>query len=278
MNNLQRCKAELRTLVQRGKSLEVAIVHECSLEEVEDIGVEEILERAERMGLCDGDEQAHIPSFVKEYPQWYSAALPVVRQLLPDRLDDFRAYYREPYSKDHSEYENYRIFNYLAGYRTAMNSFGNLIDMSKDTVVLRLFRQQLAIVKATSGGLASSLRDIKQLVQADLFDSELESAKELMNKGFYQAAGVVAGVVMEKHLAQVCKSHTLELQKQHPAINDFNRTLVANNVVNVSESESIRKLGSIRNECAHHNEGKEVTKERVAYLIEEVKKLVKTIS
>ncbi len=278
MKNLQKYRVDLQRLIQRGERLEVAIVFECSLEEVESIGVEEILERAERMGLCEGDDQVHIPSFKKEYQQWYSAALAVVRQLLPDRLEDFRAYYREPYSKDHSEYENYRISDYLAGYYTATDSFGTWVDMSKDTVVLELFRQQLAIVKGAPGMLASSLHKIKQLVQADLFDSELEAAKALSDSGFSRAAGVMAGVIMEKQLAQVCENYKLKLQKRHPTINDFNKILVENNAIDGSESEFIKYLGSIRNSCAHHNEGKAVTEERVTDLIKGVKKLIKTLS
>ena len=278
MNNLQRYKMDLQRLIQRGEHLEVAIVFECSLGEIEGIGVEEILERAEKMGLCDGDEQAHIPSFVKEYQQWYSAALAVLRQLLPDRLEDFCAYYREPYSRDYSEYENYRISDYLVGRHYVMDSHGNYICVLKDPIVFVLFRQQLAIVKGAFGRLASSLHKIKQFVQADLFDSELDAAKELVDKGFIQPAGVVAGVVMEKHLAQVCENHQLRLQKQRPTINDFNKILTGNNAIDASETEFIKYLGSIRNSCAHHNEGKAVTKERVADLIEGVNKLVKTLA
>lgn len=278
MNNLQRYKMDLQRLIQRGEHLEVAIVFECSLEKTKGIGVEEVLERAEKMGLCEGDDQVHTPSFKKEYQQWYSTALAVVRQLLPDRLEDFCTYYREPESKGRSEYEDYRISDYLAGYYTAMDYFGTWIDMSKDTAVLELFRQQLAIVKAVSGGLANSLHKIKQFVQADLFDSELDAAKELVDKGFHQAAGVVAGVVMEKHLAQVCENHTLIPQKQRPTINDFNKILVEGGVINASKSEFIRHLGSIRNSCAHNNEGKEISKEDVARLINGVAELIETLS
>lgn len=159
-----------------------------------------------------------------------------------------------------------------------MNSFGTWVDMSKDSVVLELLRQQLAIVKGAFGRLADSLHEIKQLVQADLFDSELGAAKDLVNKGFIRPAGIVAGVILEKHLAQVSENHKLRLQKQHLTINDLNRILTENNAINASESKFIQYLGSIRNSCAHHNEGKAVTKERVTDLIKGVKKLIKTLS
>ena len=44
------------------------------------------------------------------------------------------------------------------------------------------FRQQLNIVSSVKKRFESSLFDIRQLVQADLFDSELDAAKELNKK------------------------------------------------------------------------------------------------
>ena len=259
MENLQKHKKDLERLIDRGMQLYVAIWHESFLDEYP----ESVLKYMERMGWNREDRQAEIPSFKEEYQSWYSEALAVVRALLRERLENFGAFYQ-------GGGENYMLIDYLTGYMPRHD-----LDWRR---IVSLFQQQLAIAQAADHRLASSLFDIKQLVRADLFDSELEAAKELMNKGFYQSAGVVAGVVMEKHLAQVCENHALELQKQRPTINDFNRILVENNVANASESELIRHLGTIRNSCAHYNEGKEVTKERVAALIEGVEKLVKTMS
>ena len=47
------------------------------------------------------------------------------------------------------------------------------------------------------------------LVQADLFDNELDAAAELNDKGFRRAAGAVAGVVLEEHLETVCEQHNI---------------------------------------------------------------------
>ena len=62
--------------------------------------------------------------------------------------------------------------------------------------VIPLFRQQLAIIKAVKARFESSLFDLRQLVQADLFDSDLEAAKELAGKNFTTAAGALAGVAL----------------------------------------------------------------------------------
>lgn len=282
MNNLQKYERELQWLVRWGKSLEVAIVHECSLEKVEGIGVEEILERAERMGLYDGDDQIHFPSFMGEYQQWYSDAEIVVRQLLRWRLEAFCAYYQESESQNRKKItnDNYRISDYLAGQQKMVDAVNGLsINVQGNPIVFLLFRQQLAIVKAASRRLTSSLHEIKQLVQADLFRSELDAAKELMDSGFLGPAGMVAGVVMERHLAQVCENHEIQLTKKKPGINDLNEALKKNKVIDVPEwGFNKYHLGYIRNLCAHHNEGEEVTKEQVAELINGVEKIIKTLS
>src|ERR1700722_14199559 len=60
---------------------------------------------------------------------------------------------------------------------------------------------------------------------ADLFDSELDAAAELSKSGFTRAAGALAGVVLEKHLAQVCDRHAIKISRKNPGISDFNGAL-----------------------------------------------------
>ena len=74
------------------------------------------------------------------------------------------------------------------------------------------FQTQVKILRAARSRLETSLFDIAQLTRADLFDSELDAARELLNAGFIRAAGMVAGVVLEKHPTQVCENHDLKLR------------------------------------------------------------------
>ncbi len=54
-----------------------------------------------------------LPSFTDEYQGWYSEAKAIIRQLLPDRLDDFSGYYEKPSGRKNVTYETYRISDYL---------------------------------------------------------------------------------------------------------------------------------------------------------------------
>ncbi len=93
----------------------------------------------------------------------------------------------------------------------------------------------------------SSLFDIRQLVQADLFDSELDAARELAKSKFKRAAGAGAGVVLGRHLGQVCDSHSIKISKKSPVISDLNNALKDASVIDVPTWRFVQHLADIRN-------------------------------
>ena len=139
-----------------------------------------------------------------------------------------------------------------------------------------LFENQLGIVRAAKIRFESSLFDIKQLVQADLFDFELDTSRELNKRGFTRGAGAIAGVVLESHLSQVCENHKIKVRKKNPTINDFNQPLKDNNVIEMKDWRFIQHLADLRNLCDHKKK-KEPTKEDIEELINGVDKITKTI-
>jgi hypothetical protein len=138
------------------------------------------------------------------------------------------------------------------------------------------FDTQRAILGSAESRFKSSLFDIAQLVRADLFDSELDAARELTKHGFLRPAGAIAGVVIEKHLAQVCVNHGVPIKKKDPAINDFNEALKNASVVDIPAMRQIQRLADIRNLC-DHNKHREPTKDEVIELVDGAEKLCKTL-
>ena len=266
MKNFEQYKDDLEQLIAVGTRLEMAMRYACEPEVFEELVRKEFGEKATPDFLGD------LPSFRDEYQAWYSEAKALVRQLLLDRFDDFSGYYEKPNHRKEMTIENYRISDYLLGLRT--RSLGQVVV--GPSAALPQFYQQLEIVKAVRKRFESSLFDIKQLVQANLFDSELEAAKALVKQGFLRAAGAVAGVVMERHLAQVCKNHGISLRKQAPTIGDFNDALQKANVVDTPQWRSNQHLGDLRNLCAH-NKDAEPTKKQVNNLVNGVMELTKTL-
>jgi hypothetical protein len=138
------------------------------------------------------------------------------------------------------------------------------------------FDQQMAILKSVRGRFESSLFDIQQLLQADLFDSELDAAKELAKHKFLRAAGALAGVVLEKHLGQVCSNHSIKVSKRDPTISDLNDLLKGASVVQLPEWRSIQHLADLRNLCDHDKKA-EPTVEQIKDLLDGVAKITKTL-
>jgi hypothetical protein len=132
------------------------------------------------------------------------------------------------------------------------------------------------ILKSAKRRFESTLFDIKQLVQADLFDSELEAANELKKKGFLRGAGAIAGVVLEMHLAQVCDNHNVKITKKTPSISDYNDKLKENGTYDTPTWRKIQHLGDLRNLCDHKKK-KEPKPEDIDELIEGVEKITKTL-
>ena len=203
--NLDRFEKDLDSLINKGELLNAAIEYECFAQE---------FAHAVEKSLGDGAEQfiQALPSFREDYQPWYSEAKALVRQLLPDRLSDFTRYYEKPKSRKEITHENYTIEDYLQGLRVTLRSS----KVVGPDAAIPCFHQQLSIVKAIRERFRSSLFDIRQLAQADLFDSELDAATELAKSKFTRAAGILAGVVLERHLKEVCGNHGLTLRRKPP--------------------------------------------------------------
>lgn len=262
--NLERYKADLAKLVKLGGELHNAMQYA--------VAPVEIKKQVEKQIGKDRFEDflKDLPDFNSEYERWYSQALALIQQLLPSRVDDFVRYHKRPANRKRIDHDNYSMQDYLDGLSNGLTRAG-------PSTAVSLFRQQLAILKACEDRFESSLFEIKQLVQADLFDTEIEMAHALNKRGFHRAAGVVAGVVLEKHLAQVCADHQIKIGKRNPAISDYNEQLKGASVISLPQWRHIALLGDIRNICGHSKE-KEPTAEQVADLIDGTDKALKTIS
>jgi hypothetical protein len=207
--------------------------------------------------------------FSEEYQRWYTLGTALVTQLLPDRLSEFRSLYLADAKRKEVSVVTYSIQDWLLGIVSA----GRFDEVG---VVVGRFEAQLAIVTAAQLRFESKLFDIENLVRADLLDSEVDAARELIRSGFLRAAGVVCGVVLEKHLAQVCANHHLPVTKRHPTIGDLNDLLKNNSVYDVTIWRNIQRLGDLRNLCGHER-GREPTKDDALELVSGVDKTMKTV-
>ena len=108
MSNLDRYKKDLESLIALGQDLLKSIHVECYPEQFK-------LAVKKKLGAKANEFIASLPPFKDTYQRWYSEALALVRQLLPDRLADFVQHYNKPKARKDFTAESYRIEDYFHG-------------------------------------------------------------------------------------------------------------------------------------------------------------------
>ncbi|VTN11827.1 Uncharacterised protein [Raoultella terrigena] len=258
-SNYEKLKNEVLALEKEGQDLYFSMLNECK--RINDDEKKEF----EENGIS-------FVSVSSKYQSWYTKASRVIEQIIPERHNEFVNLYKTDPRRKELSAVNYSIFDYLTGVQASQ---GTTIIASRQDALPRMETQWLILSSATEK-FDSSIFDIKEVLQADLFDTELDTAKELNKKGFIRAAGAVAGVVLEKHLAYVCKQHKFTIKKTRPTISDFYQLLKDNDVIDTPTWRFIQHLGDLRNLCDHGKE-REPTKEDVIEFIVGVEKITKTV-
>lgn len=265
-DNLSKYKKDLERLIVRGNHLLVKLVFEESPTQ------KEAYKKNDPKGYKLVNEQ--IDQFRNHYQQWYSEAYDLVRQLLPSRLGDFEGYYKAKANRKEITYANYSIEDALQGLQITRGWDKEKV-VGADAAIPRL-QQQLKIVESIKRRFDSTLFDIKNLVQADLLDDELESAKELLKSGYLRAAGVVTGVVLEAHLANVIAQRNIKIIKKNPTLADYNDALKDSEVIDTAEWRRIQHLADLRNKCGHKRT-QDPSKEEVEDLMSGANRVIKNI-
>lgn len=214
--------------------------------------------------------------FEKSYQGWYTEACEVIRQIIPNRIEEFELLYQGNGKRKSITRETYTVRDWLLGSRAPIDSIYGKRDFRDFEIMAMQFNAQREILKSAKRRFTSSLFDIRQIVRADIFDSELDGAKELLKNGFLRAAGAIAGVVAEKHLQEVCSNRGLSVKKANPTINILNETLKGNDIIDTPSWLFIQRIGALRNLCDHQKD-REPTNEEVKELIDDVEKITKTI-
>jgi hypothetical protein len=266
--NLEKIRKDLDRLIDEGARLHNALQYETMRDSFLAALGKSVKDEKRRKSFLK-----ELPSFYDTYQSWYSEALACVGWLIPNRLEDFRKLYEIPKSRKEIRYGTYVIEDALKNLRVTEYDGEVKVDSS---AAIPLMRQQYSILSSASRRLESSLFDVRLIVQADLFDNELEAATELIKKGFVRGAGAIAAVVLEAHLAQVCENHHVTVRKKNPTINDYSQALKDADVIETPVWRKIQVLADIRNKCEHKKQS-DPTAEEVQELVDGVGKITKNL-
>lgn len=263
MRNIDKYREELEQLYDEGVDLHFSLMNTIEPEHCE----QEVFQCTRKSYEEIEIYILNLPDFFVYYQPWYTEALVLLKQILPDRVNDFKSHYEKPKNRKAITHESYRIEDALQLVRRSNVGLPSALPHLK---------QQIAILRAAKRRFTSSLFDIQKLVQADLFDNELDAAKSLNKNKFFRAAGAIAGVVLENHLKEVCKEKEIKLSTKNPTISVLSEALKDKEIIDIPTWRHISLLGDIRNECSHSKDV-EPTKDRVDDLIQGVDKIIKTV-
>jgi RiboL-PSP-HEPN len=130
----------------------------------------------------------------------------------------------------------------------------------------RLAAVFLAAKEDFEGGYVKSF---KSLIQAEVFDDELEQATELLNSGYQSAAAVIAGTVLESTLRSQCLAQNIPLGKMDKMNSDLTKAGVYNSLV----QKRITAMAAVRNSAAH-GKNTDFTSSDVKSMIDDVRRYI----
>jgi hypothetical protein len=220
--------------------------------------------------------------FERQYQHWYTEAQTAVAQLIPARSAEFEQLYlgegkrissKKAAKSTKTADADCTIQDWLTG-RIPQPSDGRIDPLLPVTMRLKT---QLEILQSAEARFESVLFDMRQLLRADLFDSELDACRELASHGFLRAAGALAGVILEKHLRQTAQRRNLVIKKTEPTITDFNDRLKKAGALDTPTWRKVQRLGDIRNLCGH-DKNREPTREEVEEIMDGTENIVRTLS
>ncbi len=117
------------------------------------------------------------------------------------------------------------------------------------------------------------LFETKSLVEADVASDYLEQASQLLGAGYKDAAAVIGGSVLERHLREMCYTRGISTTKPNGrpmAMNDLNDELARQSAYNLLKKKQITALSDVRNNAAHGDYSK--------YDAKDVENLIRDVS
>ena len=109
------------------------------------------------------------------------------------------------------------------------------------------------------------LTSIKTLIQAEVFETQLEQAEELLTSGYILASAVITGVVLETGIREICTRENIS----HGKLDKMNAELAKKGIYTKLQQKRITALADIRNSAAHGKQDA-FTKDDVSKMIREV--------
>lgn len=187
--NKEVIKAELKELKQTGMFL----LYDVAISEKK-LKPEQVKQVENSVGFkeCKKKSIDHKSAYLK----WFTKAYNVVKTLLPDRHHEFYILYKDEKRKNNEiGYLTYTISEYFLEL-VVTKGWDKVEFVNPFSAFYSKMKIQLTILDSCYDLFDSKLADIQGILQYELFENELQAAKDLLNKKYNRVAGALAGVTL----------------------------------------------------------------------------------
>ncbi len=145
-------------------------------------------------------------------------------------------------------------------------------DNATKSQTFNAVRQGIGVLNAAKDDYENGyLLNVRTLIEAEVFDDFLEQSEHLLSQGYFTAAAVIAGSVLEDGLRKLCIKTGITLSAK-PKLDAMNSELTKANVYNLLKQKQITAWADLRNKAAHGQGG--FTKEDVEDMIRNVRRFM----
>lgn len=209
--------------------------------------------------------------FRVDYQSRYHHVSLYVKEFWPERLKEFNEFYDTNKNRKELNFLNYTIKDYILWYSTNIISYERFVS-----TVYNKYEQQYSIFKNIWESIDSKIVNIRDLIHADLLESQIDEAKVLLKNWYQRASWAICWVIIEEHLQKVSSNSWLKLSKKDPWIWDLNQGLYDSKIIDLLTFKEISIAGTLRNLC-DHKKTVEPTKDNIKQLIEKTEWILKNV-
>ena len=137
-------------------------------------------------------------------------------------------------------------------------------------------QRQIGVAKALLSDIQNDyLKSYEELIHSDVFSDLLEMADHLLEKGYKDAAAVLAGSTLEVHIKKLCKKFGVETLSngRTKKTESLNTELRKQEVYTELDRKNVSAWLGLRNHAAHGNYS-EYQKEQVQLLVNSVRDFI----
>lgn len=151
--------------------------------------------------------------------------------------------------------------------------FVNFAKHTQGYVTFSNVTRAQGVLKAAADDYSGGhLFNVRHLIEAEVFDDFLEQAEHLLSVGYFQAAAVICGAVLEDSLRALCLKSGIAIPDK-PKLDQMNADLAKAGVYDKLLQKRITALADLRNKAAH-GEWKSFSKADVEDMLSATRRIV----